>query len=115
MIFKLEPNVAKELPLTTYYGITFLSLYVGKTGITSATVKIGDVHIDFKLANQSNKEYLMVNGDPNNNPTYRLMSDQEYMTLLLPDEANISPDEEILLQHYLTYEVPWRNREVKTA
>jgi hypothetical protein len=113
MIFKLIPNVALHLPLTAYYGITFLSLYVGKTGITSAKVKIGNEDIDFKVADAADGTLLAVNGNPDETPTYRLRSENEQLTLILPEGIPApAAEQEILLHHFLSYEVPWKDSEV---
>ena len=112
MILRLIPNVVMELPLTTYYGITMLGLYVGKSGITSCNLKIGNETIAFKAGNEADNTLLPVNGDPSETPTYWLASDHEKIVLDLPNGASLDLDgAEIALHHYLCYSVP-RKKEI---
>ena len=106
MILKLIPNVEVNLPLTAYYGITVMSLYVGNSGITSCILKIGNKNIQFK-ASDNDKTMLRVNGDPNETPTYRLTCDNEKVVLGLPKDDSVDlTNQEIALHHYLSYSVP---------
>ena len=108
MSLKLIPNVEVELPLTAYYGVTLVSLSIGNSGITSCIVKIGDKDFEFRAdAGIGTPDTLYVDGVPDHNPTYRLLSQKEKVKLLLPDTvaAHIG-DQDIILNHYLSYSVP---------
>ena len=107
MTLKLIPNIEVKLPLKAYYGITFCSLYVGETGITSCVLKVGNNDFEFKACDSDDKTMLRVNGDPGETPTYRLTSDNEKIVLGLPYGAPADlGNEEIVLHHYLSYSVP---------
>lgn len=106
MTMKIIPNVPVELPLTAYYGITFLGLNVGNTGLSSCVLQIGNEQIHFS-ADANDKTILKVNGRENGSLTYRLKADKEKMVLGIPhDIANRIGNEELLLHHYLSYSVP---------
>ncbi len=107
MILRLVPNVATHLPLTAYYSMTLLSLYVGNTGIKNCILKIGDKSIRFSQAENVDETMLAVEGDVNNTPTHMLLKENELIKLELPEDTKIPGNEELLLHHYLSYSVPW--------
>ena len=102
------PNVEMALPLTAYYGITLLSLHVGKSGITSCVLRIGSENFEFKTGDShTDKTVLWVNGATNYTPTHRLLSENEKIMLVLPKGVGADiGNEELLLHHYLSYSVP---------
>jgi len=111
MIMRLLPNVVTHLPLTAYYSMTLLSLYVGKTGIKNCTLKIGDQSIRFSQVDGADEATLAVDGDLANTPTHLLLRENESIKLELPDGTTSKADEELLLKHFLSYSVPRGDRE----
>jgi hypothetical protein len=108
MILKLMPGVVTNLPLTSYYSITLINLYVGDSGITSCVLKIGDQQIEFKNGDYSPKEVLTVNGDPANTFTHILLPGTgNGVSVQLSEKFNTYTDNcELLLFYQLEYFVP---------
>jgi hypothetical protein len=108
MILRLIPGVVASMPLTAYYSITFVNLYVGDSGITSCILKIGNKCIEFKTGNYPGKEILTVNGNPLNTPTHLLLPRTENnISIQLPEKFNLNAEyPELLLFYHLSYSVP---------